>query len=78
MRGRVQKMNLVAEATNIHGLIAYLVEMILIGSAVMSADYIDDQRTSRDQAPNDSWHVTETYSSSITSHGGQSRRVILN
>jgi hypothetical protein len=44
MRGRVQKMNLVAEATNIHGLIAYLVEMILIGSAVMSADYIDDQR----------------------------------
>jgi len=43
-------MNVVAEATNIHGLIIYLVGMILIGSAMTWASYIDDQRDKRRQA----------------------------
>ena len=43
-------MNLVAEATNIHGLIVYLVGMILIGGAMTWANYIDDQRDKRRQA----------------------------
>ena len=43
-------MNVVAEATNIHGLIIYLVGMILIGSAMTCANYIDDQRDKRRQA----------------------------
>ena len=43
-------MNLVAEATNIHGLIVYLVGMILIAGAMMWANYIDHQRDTRRQA----------------------------
>jgi hypothetical protein len=43
-------MNLVAEATNIHGLIVYLVGMILIGGAMTWANYIDDRRDERRQA----------------------------
>ena len=43
-------MNLVAEATNIHGLIVYLVGMILIGGAMTWANYIDHQRDKRRQA----------------------------
>jgi hypothetical protein len=42
-------MNLVAEATNIHGLIVYLVGMILIGGALTWANYIDHQREKRRQ-----------------------------
>jgi hypothetical protein len=43
-------MKLAAEATNIHGLIVYLVGMILIGGAMAWANYIDDQRDKRRQA----------------------------
>ena len=43
-------MSLVAEATNIHGLIVYLVGMILIGGAMTWANYIDHQRDKRRQA----------------------------
>jgi hypothetical protein len=43
-------MNLVADATNIHGLIVYLVGMILIGGAMTWANYIDHQRYKRRQA----------------------------
>jgi hypothetical protein len=50
MRRRVKNMSLVAEATNIHGLIVYLVGMILIGGAMTWANYIDDQRDKRRQA----------------------------
>jgi hypothetical protein len=39
-------MNLVA-ATNIHGLIVYLVGMILIGGALVWANYNDYQRDKR-------------------------------
>jgi len=45
-----ENMNLVAEATNIHGLIIYLVGMILIGAAMTWANYIDHQRHKRRQA----------------------------
>jgi hypothetical protein len=50
MRDRENNMNLVAEATNIHGLIAYLVGMILIGGAMTLANYIDDQRDNDEAA----------------------------
>ena len=43
-------MNLVAEATNIHELIVYLVGMILIGGAMTWANCIDHQRDKRRQA----------------------------
>jgi hypothetical protein len=43
-------MNLVAEATNIHGLIVYLGGMILIGGAMTWANYIDHQWDKRRQA----------------------------
>jgi hypothetical protein len=45
-----KNMSLVAEATNIHGLIVYLIGMILIGGAMTWANYIDDQRDKRRQA----------------------------
>jgi hypothetical protein len=50
MQSRIAQVNLVAEATNIHGLIIYLAASTFIFGALVLANHADDQREKRRQA----------------------------
>jgi hypothetical protein len=45
-----ENVNVVAEATNVHGLTGYLIGMILIGGALVWASHTDHERDKRRQA----------------------------